>query len=302
MLPNVTDPGDPTILAPGLAPVLAGQLFERSILNDIANPRFVTVVASDPLVTAKGRIRVAVVDGTTHAVVDQLASENDTLVRMSEGDPVGGIAVAQTAGSTMIAFSSHRQELAFFGERDAAGATLQQMRVFDFDLQQSIAKPILGATRFTNLAAATYLVQDDAYYFLDRTQLLGVDTMSLLKLGRGLTLHKLAEWPRLHQYSSFALTAGSEGTLVISAWSATRHAIAVLSNENEQVLVRGLFFGNDPMVVPATQNLDGIVYLRATANGPVPTRQPLRPLGADLDPADEIWNSVINLTDVQKCF
>ncbi len=262
-------------------------------------------MSADPRVTASGPVAAAIVDATTHAVIDQLGPSpagDLSFVQLSEGAPVAAIN-AQPAGTSAIAFSSHRQELAFFGERDASGHVLQQMRVFDFDLQRSITKPLLGAIKFTNIAAVTYVVQDDAYYFLDKTQLLGVDTMTLLRLGRGLTLQKLAEWPRLHQFSSFALTAGSEGSLVISAWSATRHAIAVLENDPDQVRVLGIFFGNDPMVVPATQNLDGITFLRGPpTGGPVASRQPLQPTGADLDPLDEIWNTLINLADVQKCF
>jgi hypothetical protein len=301
---DVSNPGDPVIRSPGEA-VVRAPVSNPTIINEIANPNNITVVAADPQVSAQGPVRTAIVDRTTHAVVAQLApgkTLDGSFVQLSEGAPVAAIN-AQPAGTTAVALSSHRQELAFFGERDASGKLLQQMRVFDFDLQRSITKPILGATKFTNIAAVTYVVQDDAYYFLDKTQLLGADTMSLLKLGRGLTLRKLAEWPQLHQFNSFALTAGSEGTLLISAWSATRHAIAVLVNQNEQVRVLGIYFGPDPMAVPATQNLDGVTFLRAPATGvPVPTRQPLRPTGADLDPLDEIWETVINLTDVQKCF
>ncbi len=237
-------------MIPGRSPAPGQRFADQKVRQELLDPTLQAVFASDSRGTSTGPIRGAIIDATTHAIVDLLGTRNaGGIFSTSEAGPQFA-QVSQPIGTSAIALSGFRQEVAFFAERDEEGHLLQQIRVFDFDLGQSITKPILGKIKFTNIAAVTYLPEDDSYYFLDRTKRGHKSTITLLQLPRGLTLHKMAEWHDSHRFRDFALTSGSGGSLVVSASSDHRHAICVLSNDAEKIHGRAMFFGNGPIVVP----------------------------------------------------
>jgi hypothetical protein len=275
-----TNPGDPVIMAAGRNTIPAAGRVGPAVLGELLDPTLETIFASDSAGFSTGPVRGVVVNAATHAIVDQLgASASGSIFSVSASDP-GGAPPRQSAGAA-IALSGRRQEVAFFGEVDASGQMLQQVRTFDFDLQRSVTKPILGETKFSDIAAVTYVAQDDSYYFLDRTRREGKEMMALLKLPRGLTLHKMGEWRRGHRLEHFALTSGTEGSLVVSAWSEKRHTICVLANDAERIRLRDVHSGKGALLVPAYQNLDGLSYLRDTKSGPAPALESIGHRGAD---------------------
>ncbi len=101
--------------------------------------------------------------------------------------------------------------------------------------------------------------------------------MCLYGIGTGWAPVLIAKWPRIGSFSSFDITPGRDGSLVLSASKANAHAIAVLSITADGVALEGLFFGPDEMATPAFKSLDGISYVARLKDGTLePRRQPMR--------------------------
>jgi hypothetical protein len=89
---------------------------------------------------------------------------------------------------------------------------------------------ISSGLSLTDPVAATYRAEDDSYYVLDRA-VTGTSTnvMRLLRIGGRNVLTKVAEWPRANVATSFGLRTGTDGSLVVSAWSSTSYAVSEFS-------------------------------------------------------------------------
>lgn len=82
----------------------------------------------------------------------------------------------------------------------------------------------------TDPVAATYRIDDDAYYVLDRAVgAYGNLVTRLLRVSSANTLQKLAEWPRANVATQFGLRAGDDGSLIVSAWSASAWSVSEMS-------------------------------------------------------------------------
>src|SRR5207248_481362 len=144
------------------------------------------------------------------------------------------------------------------------------VRVYDFDLQKNITRRVIGDLALTEPVAATYHAADDAYYILDRTSTLGIPVMRLVRMTKGQTLERVAEWPRAGIFSAFALTSGTDGAIVLSASRKDSHAIALLGWDQGDVRLQGLFFGSGGVAAPAKKTPLGLEYARQDADGVVP--------------------------------
>ena len=122
--------------------------------------------------------RGAIVNAQTHAIVDILST-----------GPNGGFVseVAEIPAPPPMAnhlpvasVSGHRQELAFFGERDLQNNLLQSVRTYDFDTGETRVQQILGSETLHDPIAVTYRSQDDAYWLLDRLDALTMREPSLI--------------------------------------------------------------------------------------------------------------------------
>ena len=208
-------------------------------------------------------MRGAVINAATRGIVDVLRTTTDgSIVRVRS--EIDGF---DPPGEPVVALSGRRQELTFFAERDASGNVQQQIRTFDFDLRTFTTKQLLGSVKFTDPTAVTYRAEDDSYYVLDRTRERGRPTLSLLWLPRGLTLQKIAEWKRPPKFDHFAITAGADLSIVVSAWNDTKHAVCLLSNQQDGLKVRWRLSGKGSMVVPAAADVDGITFLQRNERG-----------------------------------
>ncbi|GAC1539158.1 MAG: hypothetical protein NVS3B10_03830 [Polyangiales bacterium] len=179
----------------------------------------------------------------------------------------------------VAAASGRRQELAFFNDRDAAGALRQDVRVFDFDLGAETRRAFVSKDRPSDPVAVTYRAEDDAYYMLDRVlRKHGKRTtvsLRLLRLPRGLTVEPVVEWPIDDDLIFFGLTTGADGTLVLSGGWSRRHAIAVLRLLPDGTLgFAGGWRGARPFAVAAYRGLDGTFFVPPPKSG----SGPLRPL------------------------
>jgi hypothetical protein len=249
-------------------------LFSSRVLHDIFAPENTLVIATDlPRPGTGGRLG-ALINLQTHAIFQILIVNLDGGL---DGDPVIVQPPPIAASPAVAAVSGLRQEIAFFGERDLKGNVIQSVRTYDFDLGKTITWPIISATKLQNPAAAAYRAEDDAYWLLDRIGTPTDPKLRLLRLSRGAVADPIAECARPGRHTNFALTAGAEGSLVVSAWNMTKHAIAVISVNGLTPSLRALYFGRDPIVVPAYKSLDGINFATRSKDGSVvPQKQIVR--------------------------
>jgi hypothetical protein len=224
---------DPTIVSPGRAVISGVGQIDPNVLAALQDASRSLVLASDIRAWSTGRVR-GVVLAPDRSIQSFLGTgANGELV---ETDPPStpALAAARTAARAapapqrpfLVVLSGHRHDVAFV-ERDPAGAVLQQLRTFDFDLGYEVVKPFLGNHRLVDPIAMTYRAEDDAYYLLDRTRS-HHPSVTLYRLPRGNTLELVGTWRRPGNLREAALTTGTDGTLVLTTWNDKRHAIAVL--------------------------------------------------------------------------
>lgn len=252
--------------------LVGGPSFSEIDVTDHVSPELFGPL-SDPNVLAlwrsgaeasvqEGRAGVFI-DRNTHAVLASLEIHEGILM----GAPAQDYMQIPQWGPVVAAVSGARQEVAFFGERGWQGEILPRVRVFDLDWQSSYERPLQGELGLVDPVAATYRLEDDAYYVLDRaTDAQGAPTMRLLRLPRGLTVELVAEWQRPGYRDQYALTSGEGGVLVVSAWGYD-HAIAVLRFDEAGLRLDGLQFGAGPLLAPAEATEGGVVYAAPNQQG-----------------------------------
>jgi len=290
---NVVNP-DPTIISPGRYTQPATDLVDPALYDAILDPARTLVIASDDRGWSTGRVRGVIVDDTGALRNFLGAGANGEILETQLGGGGGaaaraGARTSRPTGRRLAVVSGKRQDVAFL-ERDAAGDVLQRLRTFDFDLGAEVEKPFVGFERLVDPVAMTYRAEDDSYYILDRSKpgRHGRPTMTLFHLPRGNALEPIARWRCLGNLRDVALTTGSDGTLVITAWNEKKHAIAVVdptwmptsggrrvstSSRRSRVRLVSLRFGKGAVEIPAHRNLDGItLVLKETSGKLVPTR------------------------------
>jgi hypothetical protein len=191
---------------------------------------------------------------------------------------------------------------------------MQQARVYSFDTHSAAIRPILSELKFDDPVASTYRAEDDAYYVLDRTRRSdgsgngrGDPIMRLVRMPRGLSIELVAEWPRPERMSTFGITTGTEGSLVISGSSNERHAICALrSLDAYHVTPTVILRGEKPLGVFARQSREAITYAVVESDGmelpvrvtlPVAAKNHHDPGGDDVEEGD-----ALPFDEVSTCF
>jgi hypothetical protein len=141
--------------------------------------------------------------------------------------------------------------------------------VFDCVLGASLRKPTLGEVQLSDPITATYQAEDDAYYLLDRVVRKGSATsIRIVRMARGLQVRVLAEVPHDGDRSEFGLTAGTNGTLVISGSAAHAHGICLLSVGVDGLHLQRIVHGPDALAIPAFEGFDGLLFVRRVSDSP----------------------------------
>jgi hypothetical protein len=215
--------------APGGLDRSAAKLLDKWTAKAIRGAGLAMIPVSDAAVWSKGATVGVVVDSAKASVKSLLSYQGDMLT--ANVDPVASGAVQ--VYPLIAAASGKRQELAFFGDRDAAGKLLQQVRIYDFATGKQDRKPYLFGG-LTNPVAATYRAEDDAYYILDKDS----GAVLLYRFARGLDMQLIGKWQTGSLFSeSIGLTTGTEGSLVITTSAKdAQHCVNVVAVRKDGTL------------------------------------------------------------------
>jgi hypothetical protein len=288
-----------TIATPGVRTSDGADLFASAVLHQIFDPANTLVTASDLPEWATGARHAAIVSTQTHTIVDILSINLDGGIDgTSSSVPPPPVA----SQPVLAALSGYRQEITFFGERDLDGTLIPSVRTYDFDLGKTIVWRILSAEKLHDPIAVTYRVQDDAYWLLDRVGVPNQPRIRLVRMARGVTVEVIAEVERPNRYTDFALTAGAEGSLVVSAWNKDKHAIAVVGLEGLTPSLKALYFGRDPIVVAAYKSLDGITLATRSKDGTAVPQKQIARLQHEPDLDDDREGVPIDPRELSRAF
>jgi hypothetical protein len=249
---------NPVIASPGFADQPASP--DALLVAQLGDASLRVVTASDAIEWSTGQQRRAVtVDLATHALVTTYVNEGGMLSpQTSLPSDTLRAARARAPDRLVAVLSGKRQEVAFFGERDDTGKILDSVRVVDLEVPSVTRQRILGDLKLEDPVAATYRAEDDSHYLLDRAHTGSRPVMRLVRVPRTLTVEIAHEWTRVGRFDEYALTTGAQGTLVVTAWSASQHAIALIDVGPRTYMAHALYFDKDAVVIPAHQNVDGI--------------------------------------------
>ena len=265
-----------TLLRTGFKSRDATSLLDPNVASEITDPAHTTVMALDLPVPGSPR-RGVVFNTTTRALVDVLRVDATGKITMQS--PTALTTGADPPGRPVVEVSNRRQEAAFFDDRDASGALLPRVRLFDFVLQQPLEKTILGRNKLHEPLAAAYRAADDAYYVLDRTREHGHATIRLVRIPSSYTVEVIAEWPDTNAFADHFLTASADGTLIVTGSSSHHHGFAILALDHMRPRLRMLDFGSGQVVVPAYASRLSIMFVRVSSTGefiPDEVRRPRR--------------------------
>jgi hypothetical protein len=256
---------------------IATGYFDAAFLTMVQDTSKLFVPASDGRGWANGSIAGAFIDRTTHALVGKARVSGNQVV-------VDTMSVGAGSGPLLAAVSARRAALAFVGERDGQGNVLPQLRVFDFDLGTQVTRPILiDDYRLVEPVAMTYVPQEDAYYVLDRATE-DSSVLRLLRITKGMTLQRAAHWPNSGVMYNFGLTTTPRGQLVLSAWNASAHKVAILEFAQDGLQLLKLVSGTAPLAVPAYGGFDGTFVVRSVSG--VIQRPEALPIADSTEPAN----------------
>lgn len=237
--------------------------FAPELIEVLRTDANVVVPMSDSGSFGVGHVLGAVVESSTHRVIGRLRMDLGviTMESVSIGDGVGPV---------VSAMSHRRQEVAFVGERDGEDHVLQQLRIVDFDLGTSVAKPLLGSVRLQDPVAMTYQESRDAYLVLDRiVDARGRAKMRLLRIGRDLTVDEGGEWSRSNDAgASYGLTtASSQDVVVVSSWKSSGYRVARLFDGAAGLTLMRVDVGTTGLATAAAAGPDGTYAYVTSENG-----------------------------------
>ena len=302
---NTGDPGEAPgdgifVATPGRETISATSIVESAIVGQLFDPANTVVMASDAVGWSTGPRRGVIVNSANHAIVNILRTNGAGGIYGELGSRLGP--GTPTDPPLVAAVSGHRQEVAFFGELDANQQLLPSVRVYDFDLSQTIVKPIIGTERLHGPQSVTFRPEDDAYWLIDREVTLEGTSTRLVRMPRG--LHVEVGISRRHesQYTDFGITTGTDGAIVVTAWNKRSHAIAVLDVTGRRVRAKALYFGHETIAVPAYKNPDAITFVTRASDGTLkPQAQTLR-RSHERDMDDDEVGDPIDEHDLAKIF
>lgn len=216
-------------------------------------------------------VAAAVIDAQSHQLigyVHQIETGPTPQLAMSAAPAQSG---TPRSYPMVAAFSGRRQEVAYFSDRDGSGALIPSFRTHDLISGPGLF-PYLGGDTIYDPAAATYRAEDDAYYILDKNP---GPRAALIRIARDLRPKIIGEWPRGSVYTTYGLTTGAEGSLVITTSSGTasdpKHCIATLRPDpnappghpgNAPLVAYKKFATNGTrMELPAQLGMDGAVSM-----------------------------------------
>lgn len=325
----MNDPSNPdptTLVSPGRWRRPVDDYLPGSVLDRLRDGTGTMLLASDAAWWGSGRgISSVLIRRTDGAFLRALVSELDGRLRAVELHSGGGgaclncdgvLGVARASATTpapryLMALSRYRQELVYI-ERGADGITpVQQFRTFDLDLASEGTRRFLGNHKLQDPIAITYRAEDDSYYVLDqrRTE---PPTATLYKVPRGNTLEPVGTWERPGNLREVAMTTGTDGTLVITSWNDSKHAIVVLDpgslyqdsgghlgqpTGKRRIRAVSMRFGKGAVAVPAYRNRDSITLAVVGPDGnPMPVRR------TDADPKGKDDTTDADLAALAKAF
>lgn len=324
----MNDPSNPdptTLVSPGRWRRPVSDYLPSGIIDRLRDGTSTLLSASDAAWWSTGvGVSTVLIRRTDGAFLRALVSDREGRLQAIElgGGGVCGVncegpapraaarATAAPAAPYVAALSRYRQELVYI-ERGADGVTPQQFRTFDFDLAVEGTRRFLGNHRLENPIAITYRAEDDSYYVLDQrsTQ---PPSATLYKVPRGNTLEPVGTWERPGNLREVAMTTGTDGTLVITSWNDSKHAIVVLDPGSlyqdsgvhlgqpagkRSIHAVSMRFGKGAVAVPAYRNRDSITLAIVGPDGnPMPVRR------TDADPKGKDDTTDADLAALGKAF
>ncbi len=264
------------LVTPGYATLDVTSEYSSSFAGLLADPSTDVLMSADDWAVTDGTAQGVGIRRADHAIMDILRTGGKTGFAAPLDAPIPpleGILVDSSHPGTVVV-SAHRQEVAFFGEHLTDGSTLPAVRVYDFDLQQMSLRPIISDMKLAEPVAATYRAEDDAYYLIDHVKSGHREMARLVRMPRGLGVELLAEWPWRGRSTTFALTTGTEGELVLSASSTRQYRIAVLRLVRGHLHIQAFFRGDGILTIPAHKNANAVTFVRVVNGTAFPERAP----------------------------
>lgn len=240
--------------------------------------------------------KICTTNGWTQVVTDVIAGHNYTLTLTNHDDNYVG-----------------DPTYTLFDDVSFAGLTQPQsvVRIFDYDVNASRVLQTIG-TSLVNPVAATYRLEDDSYYVLDKASFAasGTPSMRLVRVAKSMTTEIMAEWARAGATTSYGMTTGVDGSVVLSCWDSTHYVIGEVKLDQFDFLtaagplqdehpltgayipprvlhLRELFTGSSGLLAPAQRNARGLQVWRAGMKDPE-----MLPFGTTANPVDQSINSL----------
>lgn len=136
------------------------------------------------------------------------------------GDQYTGHIVHAGAFPGAVAMSARRAQLTSL-EGASSAHPMGLVHIFDFDLDETKVREILGGTRLVEPLAAVYRALDDSFYAVDRAD----GHIRLVRIGKAYTVEVLGDWLATGSYAQYGLTLAEGGVLVVSAWGSEASAV-----------------------------------------------------------------------------
>lgn len=202
-----------SVFAAGNPSLSTTGLMDANVAQSVYDQKYRFIPVSDAAGWAQGTGAGAIVDSKSHQVVRVVRAANAEAQLTTDG-PLAQ-AGAATSARLVAAASGLRQEVRFFGNRDANGKVFQ--RVYSF-AEGTTTDLSIQLGELIDPVAATYRAEDDSYYVLD---LADASTVRLMRVEIGLTAVELRRWSRVAAVTQFAITTGNDGSLVITTGRGT---------------------------------------------------------------------------------
>jgi len=169
--------------------------------------------------------------------------------------------LATETGPIVAAADAKKRRIVFFGEHTPAGGALPGVREVSLVDGAQTFRAYAGSTGPVQPVAAAYSARDEAFYVLDRRMENGVAQLQLLRITKGWAIERMAAWDASHPWLSVDLTAGDDGTLVMTSWEGSSYSVAVLVLDAMGVTLQQLVTGNATPAGGAFMTMDGLVLV-----------------------------------------
>jgi len=235
----------------------ASALIDSDLKAAILDPALRLVAASDVSGAWRGLQMGVIVNPTTHTL-SKIARIESGMLRSASASSSPTYTQSTTA---VVAVSGRRGEALFFGERDGVGQPMPSVRSVRLDDGTTSSRAFVSGPGLADPVAAAYRMEDDTYYVLDRAMVSGAPVMRLVSVTDAMATSVVAQWSRVGAYSSFALTAGETGSLVVSTWSTNGFTVSELVIDAWGVhLFNRVTSSSGGLALPAYRRQGGLYY------------------------------------------